>query len=179
MPKEEDLVCVRSSIDADNFWARPRDQNQITKSFRVINNIHNQKRNKISNQSYQQIINNPQNLNIYNDKQQELQNQYISKIQQIENDNLEIIENDNLETIEIDKLNILDTSHDSLECNNDNSNTFIESFQIKQDILINEIENLELKYQQLQINYNLQIKKLLKINTALVNYINKNNSGNY
>ena len=91
MPREEDLVCIRSSIDAHNFWARARDLNQITQSFRIINNINNQNRNQIPNQSYQRILNNQENLNIYNNKQQELQNLYISKIQQTENDNLKQI----------------------------------------------------------------------------------------
>lgn len=172
MPREEDQVCIRSTLDAQNFWAKPRNQNQISPSFRIINNTVCQNRNLISNQTYQQFFDTKENNTNYN-SQPDLQNQYLSKLKQMENDSFEM--NQNLEMIKNNQLNILDISHDSFEDNNVVHNSLIESFHIKQEILINEIKNLELKFQQLETNYNQQIKKLLKINSALVKYITQTN----
>lgn len=159
MPNENVIVKLRSTQDSKNYWSRLRYTTDLTTSFRVIDN----KLDKTLDQEILLNKNNNQNIPV-----NELQKKYLNHLKNID-DNYNAHLNFSNDQNNFNQYNFKNNS-----CNLTN-NSFLSNSQptIHLNILSNELESLETKYQDMINNYEKKINLVLKINKGLINYINR------
>lgn len=159
MPNENVIVKLRSTQDSKNYWSRLRYTTDLTTSFRVIDN----KLDKTLDQEILLNKNNNQNIPV-----NELQKKYLNHLKNID-DNYNVHLNFSNDQNNFNQYNLKNNS-----CNLTN-NSFLSNSQptIHLNILSNELESLETKYQDMINNYEKKINLVLKINKGLINYINR------